>query len=60
MDRIQETLTTNEVSQILGMLSRASIAYVNGAAGDSGDLYDTALDCKEGGAWTWTTAGSMA
>jgi putative ATP-binding cassette transporter len=60
-DRIQETLTSNEVSQILGMLSRASIAYVsNGAAGDHGDLYDTALDCKEGGAWTWTTASSMA
>jgi putative ATP-binding cassette transporter len=61
MDRIQETLTSNEVSQILGMLSRASIACVsNGAAGDHGDLYNAALDCKEGGAWTWTTASSMA
>jgi putative ATP-binding cassette transporter len=61
MDRIQETLTSDEVSQILGMLSRASIAYVsNGASGDLGDLYDTVLDCKEDGAWTWTTAGSLS
>ena len=61
MDRIQETLTANEVGQILGMLSRASIAYVrNGGAADRGDLYDAVLACKEGGAWTWITDGSMS
>ena len=59
LDRIQETLTANEVGQILGMLSQASIAYVgNGGAADRGDLYDAVLDCKEGGAWTWTAASS--
>ncbi len=55
MDRIQETLTSNEVSQILGMLSLASIGYVaNGEADGRSDLYDAVLECKEGGAWTWT------
>jgi vitamin B12/bleomycin/antimicrobial peptide transport system ATP-binding/permease protein len=61
LDRIQETLTANEVGQILGMLSQASIAYVgNGGAADRGDLYDAVLDCKEGGAWTWTAASSTS
>jgi vitamin B12/bleomycin/antimicrobial peptide transport system ATP-binding/permease protein len=61
MDRIQETLTSNEVGQILGMLSQASIAYVsNGEADGRSDLYDTVLDCKEDGAWTLTTAGSTS
>lgn len=61
MDRIQETLASNEVSQILGMLARASIAYVsNGEADERSDLYDTVLDCKEDGAWTLTTAGSTS
>ena len=61
LDRIQETLTANEVGQILGMLSQASIAYVgNGGAADRDDLYDAVLDCKEGGAWTWITDGSMS
>jgi putative ATP-binding cassette transporter len=61
LDRIQETLTSNEVGQILGMLSQASIAYVsNGGAADRGDLYDAVLDCKEGGAWTWITDGSIS
>jgi hypothetical protein len=54
-------LTANEVDQILGMLSQASIAYVsNGAAADRGNLYDAVLDCKDGGAWTWITGGSMS
>ncbi len=59
MDRIQETLTSNEVSQILGMLSLASIGYVaNGEADGRSDLYDAVLECKEGGAWTWTGGDS--
>src|SRR5271169_1655042 len=54
LDRIQETLSANDVDQILGMLSQASIAYVgSGGAADRGDLYDAVLECKEGGAWTW-------
>jgi hypothetical protein len=43
------------------MLSQASIAYVgNDGAADRGDLYDAVLACKEGGAWTWITDGSMS
>lgn len=61
MDRIQETLTSNEVSQILGMLSQASIGYVsNGAADERSELFNAVLDCKEAGAWTWITGGSMS
>jgi putative ATP-binding cassette transporter len=59
MDRIQETLSSNEVSQILGMLSQASIGYVaNGQPDERSDLYDAVLDCQEGGAWTWTGGDS--
>ena len=61
VDRIQETLTSNEASQIFGMLSQASIGYLSNGEGDErGDLYDAVLDCKEKGVWTWTTAGSMS
>ena len=61
LDRIQETFTANDVGQILRMLSQASIAYVrNGGAADRGDPYDAVLACKEGGAWTWITDGSMS
>jgi putative ATP-binding cassette transporter len=59
MDRLRATLTSNEVRQILGMLTAASIGYVsNGEADDCRDLCDSVLDCKEGGRWTWTTSGS--
>jgi vitamin B12/bleomycin/antimicrobial peptide transport system ATP-binding/permease protein len=59
MDRIQETLTSNEVSQILGMMSQSSIGCVaNGQADERSDLYDVVLECKEGGAWTWTGGDS--
>jgi putative ATP-binding cassette transporter len=61
VDRIQETLTSNELSQILGMLSQASIGYLsNGDGAERSDLYDGFLDCKEDGAWTWVAAGSMS
>ncbi len=61
LDRIQETLTSYEVGKILGMLSAASIGYVkNGDAGDRGGMYDAILDCKEGGAWTWTAVRSTS
>jgi putative ATP-binding cassette transporter len=59
MDRIRATLTPNEVRQILGILTAASISYVtNGEADDCRDLCDAFLDCKEGGKWTWTTGAS--
>jgi len=58
-DRAWATLTSNERRQLLGMLSKASIGYIcNCEADDCRDLYDTVLDCKEGGGWTWTAGGS--
>jgi vitamin B12/bleomycin/antimicrobial peptide transport system ATP-binding/permease protein len=54
MDRIHLTLTSNEVRQILGMLSKASIGYIcNGANDRCVELFDAVLDCEEGGGWTW-------
>ena len=54
MDRIHVTLTSNEVRQILGMLSKASIGYIcNGEDDSRGELFDAVLDCEEGGGWTW-------
>ena len=54
MDRIHVTLTSNEVRQILGMLSKASIGYIcNGEDDSCGELFDAVLDCEEGGGWTW-------
>ena len=58
-DRAWATLTPNERRQLLSMLSKASIGYIfNCEADGCGDLYDTVLDCKEGGGWTWTAGGS--
>jgi vitamin B12/bleomycin/antimicrobial peptide transport system ATP-binding/permease protein len=54
MDRIHVTLTSNEVRQILGMLSKASIGYIcNGEDDSCGELFNAVLDCEEGGGWTW-------
>jgi putative ATP-binding cassette transporter len=54
MDRIHVTLTSNEVRQILGMLSKASIGYIcNGEDDSCGELFDAVLDCEEDGGWTW-------
>ena len=58
-DRAWATLTPNERRQLLSMLSKASIGYIcNCEADDCRDLYDTVLDCKEGGGWTWTAGAS--
>ena len=58
-DRAWATLTPNERRQLLSMLSKASIGYIcNCEADGCRDLYDTVLDCKEGGGWTWTAGGS--
>ncbi len=58
-DRAWATLTSNERRQLLSMLSKASIGYICNCETDGcRDLYDTVLDCKEGGGWTWTAGGS--
>ena len=58
-DRAWATLTSNERRQLLSMLSKASIGYIcNCEADGCRDLYDTVLDCKEGGGWTWIAGGS--
>ena len=54
MDRIHVTLTSNEVRQILGMLSKASIGYICIGEDEScGELFNAVLDGEEGGGWTW-------
>jgi vitamin B12/bleomycin/antimicrobial peptide transport system ATP-binding/permease protein len=59
MDRIQVTLTSNEVRQILGMLSNASIGYIcNGENDSCGELFDAVLDFEEGGGWAWKIGAS--
>ena len=59
-DRPWATLTSNQRRELLSMLSKASIGYIcNGEADGCHDLYDTVLDCKEGGGWTWTAGGSI-
>jgi vitamin B12/bleomycin/antimicrobial peptide transport system ATP-binding/permease protein len=58
-DRAWATLTSNERRQLLSMLSKASIGYICNCEADGClDLYDSVLDCKEGGGWTWTRGGS--
>ena len=58
-DRAWATLTLNERRQLLSMLSKASIGYIcNCEADGCRDLYDTVLDCKEGGGRTWTAGAS--
>ena len=58
-DRAWATLTSSERRQLLRMLSKASIGYICNSEGDGcRDLYDTVLDCKEGGGWTWIAGGS--
>ena len=61
MDRIHVTLTSNEIRQILGMLSKASIGYICNGENDSfGELFDAVLDCEEDGGWTWKIGESVA
>jgi putative ATP-binding cassette transporter len=61
MDRIRETLMPSDIGQVLAMLSEASIGSVSDEETDnSRDQYDAVLNCKEDGAWTWSTAGSIS
>jgi vitamin B12/bleomycin/antimicrobial peptide transport system ATP-binding/permease protein len=54
LDRVGETLGSEQAQQILRMLSERSITYVNSGAPDGGrDLYDAFLECKEDGSWSW-------
>jgi putative ATP-binding cassette transporter len=56
LDRIGAVLGSDQVHQILQMLSKRAITYIgNGEADESPDLYDAVLECKEEGSWTWTT-----
>jgi vitamin B12/bleomycin/antimicrobial peptide transport system ATP-binding/permease protein len=58
-NRAWATLTLTERRQLLSMLSKASIGYIcNCEADGCRDLYDTVLDCKEGGGWTWAAGVS--
>jgi vitamin B12/bleomycin/antimicrobial peptide transport system ATP-binding/permease protein len=59
VDRIQATLTPNELHKILGMLSKASIGYIcNGETDSCGELFDAVLDFEEGGGWAWKIGAS--
>jgi putative ATP-binding cassette transporter len=59
LDRLGTALGSDQIRQILAMLSESSISYiVNEKAGDSLDLYDAVLDCASDGGWTWTEGTS--
>jgi hypothetical protein len=54
LDRVSATLGSDEVRQILSMLSERSIARVNiGEPDGRRNLYDAVLECKEDGSWIW-------
>ena len=54
LDRIGETLGSEQAGVILRLLSQRSITYVNcGEPNDGRDLYDAVLECREDGGWTW-------
>ena len=55
LDRLDTTLSSDQVHKILRMLAERSVTYVNiGPANESPDLYDAVLECCEDGAWVWT------
>jgi len=61
LDKVETALGSDQVQNILHMLSESSIAYINnGEANDSLDLYDAVLECGEGGDWTWAPVSSRA
>jgi putative ATP-binding cassette transporter len=58
LDRVGATLGSEQVHQILSMLSERSIACVNIGEPDAPrELYDAVLECKEDGSWTWAPGG---
>jgi putative ATP-binding cassette transporter len=58
LDRVDTTLSAEQVHKILHLLSETSITYINnGEADDSRELYDAVLEFGEDGGWTWTPTG---
>jgi putative ATP-binding cassette transporter len=54
LDRIGETLGSEQAGEILRLLSQRSITYLNcGEPDDRRDLYDAVLECNEDGRWIW-------
>jgi ABC-type uncharacterized transport system fused permease/ATPase subunit len=55
LDRLGTALGSDQIRQILVMLSESSISYiVNEKPANALDLYDAVLDCASDGGWTWT------
>jgi len=54
VDRVGATLGSEQVQQILRVLSERSITCVNiGEPDEPRNLYDAVLECKEDGSWVW-------
>jgi putative ATP-binding cassette transporter len=53
LDRVGATLGSDQVHEILRMLSDRLIACVNIGEPQRRDLYDAVLECKEDGSWIW-------
>jgi vitamin B12/bleomycin/antimicrobial peptide transport system ATP-binding/permease protein len=61
LDRVGTALGSDQVHKILHMLSASLTAYIsNGEAGDSLDLYDAVLVCRDDGGWAWTVNKAKA
>jgi putative ATP-binding cassette transporter len=55
LDRPQTALGSEHISMVLKRFSAASIGYVHlGRSNGPGDLYDTILDIRADGNWSWT------
>jgi putative ATP-binding cassette transporter len=56
LDRVEMTLSSEQLNKILQLLSERSITCINiGKAGNERDLYQAVLEYDEDGRWTWTT-----
>jgi putative ATP-binding cassette transporter len=55
LDRVEMTLSSEQLNKILQLLSERSITCINiGKAGNDRDLYQAVLEYGEDGRWTWT------
>jgi vitamin B12/bleomycin/antimicrobial peptide transport system ATP-binding/permease protein len=55
LDRLDATLSSDQVHKVLHMLAESSITCINiGAVNASPDLYEAVLECTEDGGWAWT------
>jgi len=58
LDRVGATLDSEQVQQILRMLSERSITCVNiGEPDERRNLYNAVLECGEDGSWVWAPSG---